>query len=82
MLDALDSGDFDKFADELGDLLLQIIFHADLAATVAFREELVLVTARPIKNLAALRAATPTASPAPRRRGLARPAVPAPRLCR
>src|SRR5689334_1616530 len=37
--------------------------HADLAATVAFREELVLVTARPIKNLAELRAATPESGP-------------------
>src|SRR5262249_42839922 len=32
VLDALDSGDFGKFADELGDLLLQIVFHAELAA--------------------------------------------------
>jgi MazG family protein len=31
-LDALDSGDPRKFADELGDLLLQIVFHAELAA--------------------------------------------------
>src|SRR5262249_31760004 len=34
------------------------IEHADLASTVAFREELVLVTARHIKSLAELRAAT------------------------
>src|SRR5262245_55791168 len=39
------------------------IEHADLAATVAFREELVLVTARHIKNLAELRAATPQSGP-------------------
>ena len=32
VLDALDSGDARKFADELGDLLLQIVFHAQLAA--------------------------------------------------
>ena len=32
VLDALDSGDAHKFADELGDLLLQIVFHAQLAA--------------------------------------------------
>jgi MazG family protein len=32
VLDALDSGDAPKFADELGDLLLQIVFHAQLAA--------------------------------------------------
>ena len=32
VLDALDSGDPRKFADELGDLLLQIVFHAELAA--------------------------------------------------
>lgn len=31
-LDALDSGDPRKFADELGDLLLQIVFHSELAA--------------------------------------------------
>jgi MazG family protein len=31
VLDALDSGDARKFADELGDLLLQIVFHAQLA---------------------------------------------------
>lgn len=29
-LEALDSGDKDKFADELGDLLLQIVFHASI----------------------------------------------------
>ncbi len=32
VLDALDSGDARKFADELGDLLLQIVIHAQLAA--------------------------------------------------
>jgi tetrapyrrole methylase family protein/MazG family protein len=32
VLDALDSGDARKFTDELGDLLLQIVFHAELAA--------------------------------------------------
>jgi MazG family protein len=32
VLDALDSSDPRKFADELGDLLLQIVFHAELAA--------------------------------------------------
>jgi len=32
VLDALESGDAAKFADELGDLLLQIVFHAELAA--------------------------------------------------
>jgi nucleoside triphosphate diphosphatase len=32
VLDALDGGDARKFADELGDLLLQIVFHAELAA--------------------------------------------------
>jgi MazG family protein len=32
VLDALDSTDPRKFADELGDLLLQIVFHAELAA--------------------------------------------------
>jgi tetrapyrrole methylase family protein/MazG family protein len=32
VLDALDSGDADKFAEELGDLLLQIVFHSQLAA--------------------------------------------------
>jgi len=31
VLDALESGSSEKFADELGDLLLQIIFHAELA---------------------------------------------------
>lgn len=39
------------------------ISHADLTATVAFREELVLVTARHIKNLAELRAITPESGP-------------------
>jgi len=32
VLDALESGDAGKFADELGDLLLQIIFHSQLAS--------------------------------------------------
>jgi MazG family protein len=32
VLDALDSSEPRKFADELGDLLLQIVFHAELAA--------------------------------------------------
>jgi tetrapyrrole methylase family protein/MazG family protein len=32
VLDALDSGDDAKFADELGDLLLQVLFHAQIAA--------------------------------------------------
>lgn len=32
VLDALESGDADKFAEELGDLLLQIVFHSQLAA--------------------------------------------------
>jgi MazG family protein len=31
VLDALESGSADKFAEELGDLLLQIVFHAELA---------------------------------------------------
>jgi tetrapyrrole methylase family protein / MazG family protein len=31
VLDALESGDSEKFAEELGDLLLQVIFHAQLA---------------------------------------------------
>lgn len=31
VLDALDSGDDKKFAEEMGDLLLQIVFHAQLA---------------------------------------------------
>lgn len=39
------------------------IDHADLVSTVAFREELVLVTARHIKSLAELRAATPESGP-------------------
>ena len=39
------------------------IEHADLTATVAFREELVLVTARHVKSLAELRAATPESGP-------------------
>jgi DNA-binding transcriptional LysR family regulator len=39
------------------------IEHADLASTVAFREELVLVTARHIKSLAELRAGTPESGP-------------------
>ena len=32
VLDALDSGDASEFAGELGDLLLQVVFHAELAA--------------------------------------------------
>ena len=32
VLDALDGGNPRKFADELGDLLLQVVFHAELAA--------------------------------------------------
>lgn len=39
------------------------IAHADLNASVAFREELVLVTAQQIKTLAELRAATPESGP-------------------
>jgi DNA-binding transcriptional LysR family regulator len=39
------------------------IEHADLASTLAFREELVLVTARHLKTLAELRAATPESGP-------------------
>jgi LysR family transcriptional regulator, cell division regulator len=39
------------------------IEHAELATTVAFREELVLVTARRWKNLAELRAGTPASGP-------------------
>src|SRR5579859_6568243 len=31
VLEALESGDDSKFAEELGDLLLQVIFHADIA---------------------------------------------------
>src|SRR5271165_1126389 len=31
VLDAMDAGDDTKFADELGDLLLQVLFHADIA---------------------------------------------------
>ena len=31
VLDALEAGDDLKFADELGDLLLQVLFHADIA---------------------------------------------------
>src|SRR5882672_8179070 len=31
VLDALESGDDSKFAEELGDLLLQVVFHADIA---------------------------------------------------
>ena len=31
VLDAMDSGDSQKFAGELGDLLLQIVFHAEMA---------------------------------------------------
>ena len=39
------------------------IDHAELDATVAFREELVLVTARRWASLAALRAGTPESGP-------------------
>jgi DNA-binding transcriptional LysR family regulator len=39
------------------------IEHADLVSTVAFREELVLVTARHLKSLQELRAATPQSGP-------------------
>jgi MazG family protein len=31
VLEAMESGDDEKFADELGDLLLQVLFHADIA---------------------------------------------------
>ncbi|MDR3706919.1 MAG: nucleoside triphosphate pyrophosphohydrolase [Capsulimonadaceae bacterium] len=31
VLDAIDSGDPDKYAEELGDLLLQVVFHSQLA---------------------------------------------------
>jgi MazG family protein len=31
VLEALDAGDFRKFPEELGDLLLQVVFHAELA---------------------------------------------------
>src|SRR5271155_5160533 len=31
VLEAMESGDDKKFADELGDLLLQVLFHADIA---------------------------------------------------
>jgi LysR family transcriptional regulator, cell division regulator len=39
------------------------IEHADLTSTVAFREELVLVTAKHVKSLTELRAATPECGP-------------------
>jgi DNA-binding transcriptional LysR family regulator len=39
------------------------IEHVDLTSTVAFREELVLVTARHVKSLAELRATTPESGP-------------------
>jgi LysR family transcriptional regulator, cell division regulator len=39
------------------------IEHADLTSAVAFREELVLVTAKHVKSLAELRAATPESGP-------------------
>ena len=39
------------------------IEHAELTSTIAFREELVLVTARRWKNLAELRAGTPESGP-------------------
>ena len=32
VLEALESGDDSKFAEELGDLLLQVVFHAQIAA--------------------------------------------------
>lgn len=32
VLDALESGDDQKFADELGDLLIQVVFHSEIAA--------------------------------------------------
>ena len=31
VIDALESGDFDEFREELGDLLLQVVFHARMA---------------------------------------------------
>src|SRR5262249_18000219 len=31
VLEALESGDDEKFKEELGDLLLQVVFHADIA---------------------------------------------------
>ncbi len=31
VMDALDSGDDSKFADEMGDLLLQVVFHSEIA---------------------------------------------------
>jgi MazG family protein len=31
VLDALDSGDDEKFAEEMGDLLLQVVFHSEIA---------------------------------------------------
>src|SRR5215203_5249746 len=39
------------------------IEHAELTSTIAFREELVLVTGRQVKNLAELRASTPESGP-------------------
>ena len=35
VLDALDSGDDAKFADEMGDLLLQVVFHSEIAREAA-----------------------------------------------
>src|SRR6201997_3602200 len=32
VLDALESGDDEKFAEEMGDLLLQVVFHSQIAA--------------------------------------------------
>ena len=32
LLEAIDSGDSDAIRDELGDLLLQVVFHAEMAA--------------------------------------------------
>src|SRR3954469_922412 len=46
-----------------GALVAGPIEHGELASTVAFREELVLVTARRWKNLAELRAGTPESGP-------------------
>src|SRR5262245_39632759 len=32
VLDALESGDDERFAEEMGDLLLQVVFHSQIAA--------------------------------------------------
>ena len=37
VLEALESGDDAKFAEELGDLLLQVVFHAQIATDVEAR---------------------------------------------